>query len=350
MNMAMFKTNVFQQNEEGFASLVISLILIVVLALMTVGFAQLARREQRDALNKQLANQAYFAAESGINDTIKALPTLQTDPTVNANQCLTSAQLGGVASTLGAVNQGTSYTCVLANLTPDSLVKDPLSADTGWNTIFSTSGKNPLDKLTINWSSLAGKAPRPGSGTSLDTSGAWNSPAVLQFSLTPLAAGFMNRDALISDTYTAYLYPSHTGSGTTTYSVNADAPIVNAKSCNTGICSVTISNIGLSPGSVAGEKYILHIFDFYDDSSVSVTKARSTTGGSLDFLNSQVQIDSTGKAQEVLKRIQAVVPLNLTNTLPNNGIEVQNICKRFSTYPNSITWDSEPPGGSCQLL
>src|SRR5665213_2637815 len=55
------------RNQQGFASIVIALILIIVLALLTVGFAQLARREQQTALDKQKAVQANYAAESGIN-------------------------------------------------------------------------------------------------------------------------------------------------------------------------------------------------------------------------------------------------------------------------------------------
>ena len=66
-------------NEEGFASIVIALILIIVLSLLTIGFAQLARREQQTALSKQLANQAQYAAESGINDAYYDLS--HNDPT-----------------------------------------------------------------------------------------------------------------------------------------------------------------------------------------------------------------------------------------------------------------------------
>ena len=58
-------------DEHGFASIVIALILIIVLALFTIGFAQLARREQQTALDSQKATQAQYAAESGINNAYK---------------------------------------------------------------------------------------------------------------------------------------------------------------------------------------------------------------------------------------------------------------------------------------
>jgi Tfp pilus assembly protein PilX len=70
MNIPRKRINI--DNESGFASLVVASVLIVVLSLMTVGFAQLMRSNQTSALNKQLSDQAYYAAESGINDAAQA--------------------------------------------------------------------------------------------------------------------------------------------------------------------------------------------------------------------------------------------------------------------------------------
>ena len=357
--MIMFKTTKIYQNDKGFASLAISLVLILVLALITVGFAQLARREQKDALNKQLSNQAYYAAESGVNDAVAAVPALTAGPPINPNKCLTSAQLGGVSSTLGSINQGTSYSCVLANLTPQSLVKDPLSADTGWNTMFSTNAPagESLSSITVNWSSLLGKGARPAGATDLPPLASWSYPAVLQFSLTPLAPqGVSNsnltRNNLINNTFSAYLYPSSSGVGSVNYGVNTTADIITSNGCLSNVCSVTINNINSAPNATNDEMYLLHIYDIYDNSTVSITNARSSvTNTQLDFTDSQAQIDSTGKSHEVLKRIQAVVPLNSTLNQPNVGLEANKICKRYDTYPNNITWQTPAtfPYGPCVL-
>src|ERR1700722_1988557 len=80
MIMVMINRSKFQENEQGFASLVIALVIIVVIALITVGFAQLSRREQQTALDKQLANQAYYAAESGVNDTYYLIQNALVNP------------------------------------------------------------------------------------------------------------------------------------------------------------------------------------------------------------------------------------------------------------------------------
>jgi Tfp pilus assembly protein PilX len=349
----MNKPQTLTQNDDGFASLVIALILIVVLSLLTIGFAQLARTEQQNALNKQLANQAYYAAESGVNDAIQALPAIESaSPAVNPDQCLSSSILPN--STLNS-NTDVSYSCVLVNLNPLSLVKDPLSADSGWSTVFSTmnppgttGGSNVLASLTVNWSSTDNQTALPSSAiTPLPPDSSWTYPAVIQFSITPVPSGTLNRATLESSTFTAYLYPSTSGTGSVQYVTSSpNSPIVTASNCSSGTCSVTITNID-QPGNTSGEFYLIHLFDYYDSSDVAVTNATDSNGKSLEFTESQAQIDSTGKAIQAVKRIQVVWPLNSTLNLPNNAIEAQNACKRFSVYPDYVLWDGLDP--SCTL-
>ncbi len=91
--------------QDGFASIVIAIIMVIVLSLITVGFAQLMRTEQRSALDKQLSSQAYYAAETGVNDAAKALNAgyagvktncapLPTSTTVPGGQFLTNNIVG----------------------------------------------------------------------------------------------------------------------------------------------------------------------------------------------------------------------------------------------------------------
>src|SRR5580658_8830161 len=94
----MHKRNKIATDEKGFASIVIALILIIVLALLTVAFAQLARREQADALDKQLAVQANYAAETGINDAYTYIEDNGTLPANNA-----------AATQCNALSQDSSY-------------------------------------------------------------------------------------------------------------------------------------------------------------------------------------------------------------------------------------------------
>src|SRR4051794_12557602 len=108
ITMKMYKYQHGQRfGEDGFASIVIALVMITVLALITVSFAQLARREQQSALSKQLASQANYAVESGINDLKNKIPQMLTlenstlsaglPSKINTNTCLSDE----VLTTLG---------------------------------------------------------------------------------------------------------------------------------------------------------------------------------------------------------------------------------------------------------
>ena len=57
-----------KQSESGIVSLMMTLVIMLVISLIVIGIAQLSRREQRQALDNQLSTQAFYAAESGVND------------------------------------------------------------------------------------------------------------------------------------------------------------------------------------------------------------------------------------------------------------------------------------------
>lgn len=315
-------------NEQGFASIVIALILIVVLALLTVGFAQLARREQQNALDKQLSTQAYYAAESGINDAYRAIkstnPATQlttSDPTT----CLTS--IPGATSNVLDATSGAQYTCVLVDLKPKALMKE-IDADTAWSTAFVASATP--DTLTISWSTRDSKAPSTDTQHKFTPQGAaWNHPAVMQFSLTQL--DHLDRASLESKNFTVFLYPSTDTAASPAYStaLSDQGNVVPGGCTSAGACKVTI-NGGFPVGVTS---YLLHMYGYYDDSDVTIT---GTTGiNPLTFSDSQAVIDSTGQARNVLKRLQVHVPIFPQNDLPSYVLQAQNICKRFSTYPTS---------------
>jgi Tfp pilus assembly protein PilX len=56
------------RNEEGLVSIIVVTIVIIILSLMTIGFAKIMDREFRQSLDRELAVQANYAAESGMND------------------------------------------------------------------------------------------------------------------------------------------------------------------------------------------------------------------------------------------------------------------------------------------
>lgn len=349
-------------NQDGFASIVIALVIVIVLSLITVGFAQLARQEQQDALTKQLASQAYYAAESGVNDVVNKIPALQTlrdaDPSkIDPNKCLDLPAILPNSS----INAQTdvSYSCVLLDLDPSSIEYSNISDRSSREVTFSTvGGTGTLGSLKVSWGSAnSGKTPRTGPNYDFAPQASWNSPGVLQLSISKLgSSGTYTRAALSANTFYVYLYPSSDTSkpNTVTFQTdpNAQAPIVSGHCSGTSgyTCNAQISGIN----GVANETYLIRVLNYYDTTNLSINSAKDTAGTPIEFKNGQAEVDVTGKAKNVLKRIHVRVPIKPSSPTPDFAIESQSTCKRFAGWPTTAyapapltTWDTAST--SCQL-
>jgi Tfp pilus assembly protein PilX len=360
-----------KKNQDGFASIVIALILIIVLALLTVGFSQVARSEQQNALSKQLANQAYYAAETGINDAVtdyqdKAI-TISNTTNINTNNCIVPPAAGTPAA-LTSQNvidsqTGVAYTCIIMSLDPSSLQFSPVNKEAGVFTTFqavdgvgapSSPTNSILKDITVTWTSQDAVAGSCNSTSPISTSAigylkpsGWNCPAVIQFSITPEDSSTnsaFERQNLIGNTFTDYMYPDCTSSANATvpyapsnssagYNVQG---IITSSTYAGSSCgnsrSVTISGLPV-PATPDDYYYTIHLLNYYDASNISITGTLSN-GDPAWFSGSQILIDSTGQAKDVLKRLQVRVPINSTSTV-NYAVEGQNICKREQTMPGS---------------
>ncbi len=336
----------YKKNEQGFASIVVALTIIIVLGLLSVGFSQLARREQQSALDKQLSTQAYYAAETGINDTKKYLNdplTLPNLTNLNTEQCIT----GSVISTQNDLpgNSGASYNCVIANTRPLSLEYKEVPAGTSKVVNFKAVdiAGNPvaLNTLKIEWESAGSVAPS-GPAKAFEPNASWNHKSVIQFSLTPyLDVATTNHNTLVSNTTTNYLYPNADSNNTVDYQAAlANQGVIKDGACDstTNKCFVIISNIA----GQAADNYLIHFINMYKQSNIVITGTSAT--GPIKFEGGQAMIDVTGKARNVLKRLRVRVPLNPRADIPGYSIEARNICKRIETAPNKTEFIAAPTG------
>ena len=365
----MIKNEKISKNQEaGFASIVITLLLIIVLALLTTGFSQLARNEQQNALNKQLANQAYYAAETGINDTIKDISANNINnqtPNVNTNSCIHPAT-GFTSHQNIDAQTGVSYRCLTVYLNPGNIYYTNVGSGVGHHITFEVidSNNNPvtLNSLTVQWSSTDGHNStfRPScSNNCFPAAGNWTSPAVIQFSVTPLSTS--DRTSLIANTFTDYLYPSSGSGGSTPYydsrnnfanQGNITGNACSASGVNGYTCSASISNL---PNIAAGSFYTVNFINYYDTSNISIT-GNDNSARPVQFKNAQVMIDVTGQAKNVLKRLQVRVPYN-NSGVPDYAIQAQNVCKRLEATPSNtfgtqsidVNGGNPSPGSACYL-
>jgi hypothetical protein len=139
-------------NQSGASAIMFAMVFIVVISLISLGFATLARRDQRAALDKNISQQAQLAAESGINSVQQYINTYGSTAKSNSNCTPSTAPLdnpGYVAPNFTS-DGGPAITCLQWNLSPKTLTFtlnpfDPYSFN------FETSSANNTTR--IQWTS-----------------------------------------------------------------------------------------------------------------------------------------------------------------------------------------------------
>lgn len=329
------------QDQRGLVSILVTMVILMIISLTVIGFARLSQREQRQALDRQLSTQAFYAAETGVNDAVEAL---RTNPSLEKTSCSGTLSATTGSNVIDATNK-VSYTCVLVDPTPMSLEYASIDSDQG--TVLPTQPRaGTLERLTIGWQDKAGGTsfngcPSPSAGEYVFPAAVnWPSTCsagILRIDLVPNESP-ITRATLMSRTLTAFLYPQNGSTSATNYTYNLAAPDQGAvipvncnasstpRSCNV---SITFSN------NSGVNSYYLRARSIYRNSNMHV--AGYTTGNvASELINAQAIIDSTGKANDVLRRISVRVPMtNIGAYVPSFGVlTADSMCKRFSIAPN----------------
>ena len=333
------------QNQSGLVSITISIVIMVVLTLIVLGFATIARREQRQALDRQLSTQAFYAAETGINDALEAL---KFDPTAEKPNCDNSAA-SPIYSSLSSQVDGTNvrYTCLLVDASLTTLEYGNI--DTSKSNVIPVQSKNgsAVNSINLGWqdknASSADFRDCPSAGNFPALSG-WSgcTAGVLRVDLVPIS-GVLSRTNLMNNNFTVFLVPVSGGAGTVAYSVPAGQGSIGQANCTNGgtpkWCSLSIT--GLSANT-----YYLRVRSIYRANALTVTAYNA--GSQLELAGVQAQIDSTGKASDVLRRVVVRVPIGANREgIPDFAIESNgSICKKFYVYPGNAVDEASP---ACSL-
>jgi Tfp pilus assembly protein PilX len=336
--------------EQGLVSITITVILMLIISITVLSFAQIIRREQRQALDNQLSSQAFYAAESGIND---ARNFIQQNFNGTVPDTKTECRDQGVYHLNYTIDDTTKtgYTCVLVTGSPKNLQYD-LSSSASSKVFPIDTGSNVIDKLDLTWSPSTKNSPLNGclsanSPTLNDLPKAANWPCegygIVRIDIVP--ANVLNRQSFMAETFTAFLTPAN-GSGATTINYNASSTNVNAGGANQGArpfvkctavtCAVSIT--GMAPRG--GSKYYARVSAIYRDTTFTIA-AKDQLDVNLPMNGAQVLLDSTGQSQDVLRRIQVRVPLVTDSLHADYGIEsTDSMCKQFTSFPGY-------PNGGC---
>ena len=323
-------------NESGFVSITVSLIMMVIITLLIFSFALVSRREQRLALDRRLSSQAYYAAESGIN---KARYEIN-------NQVIASNVTTCNPVDIDATNN-VQTTCTLVDVTPNSLLFDGVGTNSS-KVVKISAVKNGVatnvSRLEFYWNSSTQT-----NSFSISNNGVFPTSAtfsVLRISLTKLTLpAIFSRDDLISNTYHAFLYPK-TSSATAPDAIfndDTNQGVVVQGYCATNNTPKYCKAVINIPTSTNESKFLLKLSSVYSSADVEIRAFDTANSGGtqLSFQGAQAVVDATGKAQDVLRRVQARIPLDSSWNADTWAVSANTICKTYYVASSTTSADSD---------
>lgn len=340
-------TSSLQSDQNGMVAITITVILMLVISITVLSFAQIVRREQRQALDNQLSSQAFYAAETGINDVRTVLKnTIASGADIpEKTTCLnTTAPYNALTPTVDSTTN-TKYNCVLVSGHPKTLVYKLGTSSA--STIIPINAKAPatISSIDLSWDAEQTNAPANGCTQSnfstgqLPKSASWpcDRYGMIRIDLVPMTT--LSRIEFMKNTFTAFIYPVVGGAGTGTVSYVAGSNI-NGGTANQGAlpsatCTGTDCKIRIT--GLNATKYYARVSALYRGTSLTVAANDSNTAP-LPLYGAQVMIDSTGQAQDVLRRIQVRVPLVFNGLHADYGVQsTDSMCKKMTTYDNTFS-------------
>lgn len=354
-------SNTLRKDQRGLVSFMITLIMMLVISLIVIGFTQVTNRNRREQLDRQLSSQAFYAAESGVNSAVaKINADNAAGGVVSQSSCA-----GTNYSATNLVSDGSvGFTCVLVNpivpeiklpVTTSSSAVAPLNLTDKDGNAITPAPATPI-VFSFTWPVSVGGNTDP---TNCSTSGSFpRTQAPVDASATNCGyallrvdimkvPGTINQPNLSGNTTTYYMQPRPSASAPTPISDFSTKAHVTSAACSnaTKMCTGTISLQGAAVSLPL--KYYVRITSFYRDTQVTVDATSTSIGGGIYFSGAQAIVDVTGKAVDVLRRVQVTVPLQKsTEFIPEGAVRSSSdVCKRFSTYPGYFS-----PANGCSAL
>jgi Tfp pilus assembly protein PilX len=358
-------------NQAGLVSIFVVMFIMSLLALIVLSFTKLMNRELRSALDRELATQANYAAESGLNDARAAIDKAVKSNTLNSldtnGKCINLASpnppfvLNGSLSghfNNDATDKLVEYTCVIIDTNPKVLTD---TINRGESRMYLLNTSSALKNLYISWeNSSYDAAPQPLTAAGIprlpeEGNVSTNKTGLVRATLYPVtnALGAQNssdtqNNTLNSLSRTYFLYPNGSGAPTTAANISThpydgiSGQLWNGN-CNNAnrnngnylaypqaggrYCNFKWSNVSNSGGSF----YYLKLTALYQDLNVMI-QGSDAGGAAVGFNDDQATIDVTAKGNNLLKRERATVSISQQSGLSYPSYALQSmdtICKRL---------------------
>jgi hypothetical protein len=333
-------TKNIHNNQEGTASIISTFIIVILLSLITIGFAKIMNRSLQESLNSNLSSAADYAAQSGVNDAlslIKAKGINYDQPDANS-KCGTLGKLSPPNGINYNLSSDTKYTCILIHPKSDSLLYSQV--DPFVSRVVDVSGSS---KLMFSWESTDGNLRSlPNNGGKLLDEKSWkdgNLPPMLRLTLY----GIGDSLAFVQEK-TVFFYPVNDdysgGINTVAYgSLDGSTQYVNCGSLNHNYngfngtadleCNVVIE--GLSDTTPLEAR----LTPLYSQARIEIKGNKGPSSDRTQF-SAQTTIDVTAWSGGATKRLQVRVD-NQSQTraeIPEYALRTTNLlCKRLTVSP-----------------
>jgi len=287
-------------------------------------------------------------------------------------------------SSVGDATLDQAYTCVTIKLLTDDYLGSLSVGESKLVPLIAKGddGSTVFDTVTVEWFSTEdiGKAasglydvsltglPQSGQSQPLFTSWPANRPSILRTQLMQFGSGFTLGDfdatnsSSESNANTVFLYPTSGVSGSSQFIArdqrqkDASGNIPQKQSADTPLsvnCVASLTSGGYAcsqtlvlPQPISGgdRTAFLRLTPYYNATHFRVTMSRGSIA--VKFNGVQPEIDSTGRANDLFRRISSRVDLVDTSfPYPDGAVDVTgNLCKDFSVTNTAYI---PPSGGSC---
>lgn len=378
--------NILNKKRSGFVSIFVVIFAAILIAIITISFIRLMIKDQQQATNDDLSRSAYDSAQAGVEDAKVAL--LRYINACNSGDTATCAKLQSAidsgqcnlfingstsevqVETGQSNNLEQSYTCVKAALNTQnylgSLKGDqskiiPLSSTSGYDTIEIDwfNSNNIASSTSVNLSSATIGTPLLKVwGTSLTTTGASVAssymPPIMRAEIIQydkingfVSSDFDNSISSGNGSNTLFLYPVR-GSTTSPTTVSATSDVrrlptrkpvqiycSNTLTTTTYACKARISLPSVVDSN--NSAVYLNLTALYNKTDYQVVLLNSADATKTVYFRAvQPEIDSTGRANDLFKRVKTRIELSDVNfPYPESAIDVTNgFCKDFSITDN----------------
>lgn len=373
--------------QRGAVSLFVVVFAALLITIVTVSFVRIMVQNQQQASTTDLSQSAYDSAQAGVEDGKRALlfyqsicnsdSTMCDDAKIKINSTICNEavdQLSDIDLTDDEVKVQTddanaldqAYTCVKINLdTIDYLG----TLSTNESRIVPLAGVSSFDTIQIQWfnskdissdKNYEVDLPKLSDGVPLPSQINWkpNRPSILRTQLIQFSkSGFIltNFDKTVdiggvtqSNTNTLFLYPTgKTGSASSTISettfkghdtrlsaTGVPLPITCSGNLETGGYACTVKLTLPTPIGAGERTSFLRLSALYNKANYRVTLLNSAVPPPNNVLFNAVQpeIDSTGRANDLFRRVQTRVELiNVNFPYPEATVVETNgtFCKDF---------------------